>query len=189
MKHLPADFYVRTTTPELCAMVQEHLFSFGSSWYLNGQNILACWNVYRSDTYIRHNGDVISYGEFKYRNGDIPEISIADLFILLPEPKKKTLEIKNVPWKIELGPELVSIGCCSFKKEELKETLAKIWNLSPEERKSYLFYDFPTKTTDGSKTISFYIGRNGLDVWINQKFEHSVSWRAVEELIRGLNQL
>jgi hypothetical protein len=97
------------------------------------------------------------------------------------------LKSKACRGKIELGPELVKIGCCcSFKKEELKETLAKIWNLSPEERKTHLFYDFPTKTTDGGKTISFYEGRNGLDVWINQKFEHSVSWSAVEELIRGL---
>jgi hypothetical protein len=192
MKHLPATFYVRTPTPELFKMVQDRFFNLGIFWDRDKENGESRWQFYTEETCISFNYNDDNFLGHCHRpfyvKENITEISIADLFILSPEPKKKTLEIKGAPWKIEIGPEIVSVGCCSFKKEKLKETLGKIWNLSPKERKETLFYDFPIKTTDSGNTISFYEGRQGLDVWINQKFEHTVPWNAVEELIAALEK-
>lgn len=183
MKHLPAAFYVRTPTPELWKMVQERLFSLGFSWYLNGQNFLDCWGVYGPYTHIKNGKECISYGEWKYRNEDIPEISIADLFLLSPEPKTKNIEIKGAPWKIELGPEVVSIGCCSFEKEELKKILGEIWNRDYKDRSERI--NFIIKANE-EKWLYLYEGRNGLDVWMAGNFEHTVPWNAVEELLSAL---
>lgn len=169
-------------------MVVTRLLSLDFSWRGGDTKIdEQLWEQNEEKTYIVLRDGDIRYGDIDLLEGSLPEISIADLMILSPETKKKTLEIKGAPWKVEIGPEDVSIGCCSFKKEKLKETLQEILNLSHKDRaKKYYFTLFTAICNPKQKVIHFYEGRDGLDIWIDNNFEHTVSWKAVEELVAVL---
>lgn len=121
---LPDTFYVRAPTVEISIMVQRRLFEFGFRWVVGD---LEKTSYYRKDQCISKgfdNDNKLGYSpESFYKENNIQEVSIADLFIA--EIPKKQIVIEILPWSVLIDGQTVYIGAfnvsLSFFKNFIKE--------------------------------------------------------------------
>lgn len=121
---LPDTFYVRTPTIELSVMVQRRLFKFDYKWF---DGAIETSMYYGKDHCIckGFDGDQrLGYSpESFYKENNIQEVSIADLFIA--EIPKKQIVIEILPWSVLINGQTVDIGTVnvslSFFKNFIKE--------------------------------------------------------------------
>jgi hypothetical protein len=124
---LPDTFYVRTPTVEIYVMVQRRLFKMGFHWAVGG---LETTLYYGKDHCICKGFDKdneLGYSpESFYKEKNIQEVSIADLFIA--EIPKKQIVIEILPWSVLIDGQTVYIGVFNFSLSFFKNFIKEMEN-------------------------------------------------------------
>jgi hypothetical protein len=121
---LPDTFYVRTPTIEIYVMVQRRLFKMGFHWFDRDLDTSLCYGKDHCICKGFDNDEKLGYSpESFYKEDNIQEVSIADLFIA--EIPKKQIVIEILPWSVLIDGQTVYIGAfnvsLSFFKNFIKE--------------------------------------------------------------------
>ena len=169
---LPDTFYVRTPTVEISIMVQRRLFEFGFRWIAGDLEKTSCYGKDQCISKGFDNDNKLGYSpESFYKENNIQEVSIADLFIAEIPEKEKIIEI--LPWSVLIEGQTVYFRYTNVSISFFKNFIKEMEN--------------PQNIIFGKNTI--FKGRHGFVIRHGFVMEdEKVSWETWDKFVAEFNK-